>query len=347
MPVRFEELRDRVLGCLTGLAVGDALGAPHRLMNHYSLESRFPEGIQDMLGGGKSKLAPGQWTAPTAQALVLIESIFANKGFEGIDIAMRLSSLVDRYREGFGFELREVLEQLGNDPENWESISLKHWYHSGGTFAGNGGLSRCVPIALTRTGDLQSLVTDTTRAMRLTHYDPRCVEAAIVVNFLILQCLYGQFHGDATIELAGGFLESLRREDLHRNTILRFDPTKFSAVSMDTPLRSFPEDPFAVSDALKQVTSLHHDELNVSQNAVSSMTCAVWALHRAKNFAQGVSTIVTRGGECDKNGALTGALLGARFGLSGIPKHWLAPLHDRARLVTLTEQILPLISMEV
>jgi len=347
MPVRFEELRDRVLGCLTGLAVGDALGAPHRLMNHYSLESRFPEGVQDMHGGGKANLAPGQWTAPTAQALVVLESILANKGLEEIDIAMRLSSLVDRHREGFGFELRDILELLGAHPEKWEAISLQSWYHSGGTFVGNGGLTRCVPIAITRTGDLQSLVVDTTRAMRLTHYDPRCIESAIVVNFLILQCLYGQFNGDSTIQLAAGFLESLRRENLHKNTILRFDPAKFSAVSMDTPLRSFPEDPFAVSEALKSIPTLRHDELNVSQNAVSSMTCAVWALHRAKNYAQGVSTIVTRGGECDKNGALTGALLGARFGISGIPKHWLSPLHDRARLVALTEQILPMISMEV
>ena len=53
-------LPDRYIGCLLGLAAGDALGT--------TLEFRKPgsfEPISDMTGGGPFNLAPGEWTDDT------------------------------------------------------------------------------------------------------------------------------------------------------------------------------------------------------------------------------------------------------------------------------------------
>ena len=54
------DARDRIVGCLTGLAVCDALGT--------TIEFKQPgtfEPIKDMVGGGPFRLEPGQWTDDT------------------------------------------------------------------------------------------------------------------------------------------------------------------------------------------------------------------------------------------------------------------------------------------
>ena len=69
------------------------------------------------------------------------------------------------------------------------------------------------------------------------------------------------------------------------------------------------------------------------------------ALRTAASFEEGLTWAVNLGGDADTNGAVTGALLGARFGARAIPARWLGRLfvRDEAsaladRLVTLAEQ---------
>lgn len=62
--------RDRAIGALVGLAVGDAVGT--------TLEFASPgtfERIDDMVGGGPFHLEPGEWTDDTSMAMCLAESI--------------------------------------------------------------------------------------------------------------------------------------------------------------------------------------------------------------------------------------------------------------------------------
>jgi ADP-ribosyl-[dinitrogen reductase] hydrolase len=57
-------LHDRFMGCLLGLAVGDALGT--------TLEFKAPGSftpLEDMIGGGPFGLKPGEWTDDTSMAL--------------------------------------------------------------------------------------------------------------------------------------------------------------------------------------------------------------------------------------------------------------------------------------
>ena len=71
---------DRFRGCLLGLAVGDALGTT---VEFSSPGSFVP--IEDMVGGGPFRLAPGQWTDDTSMALCLAESLIACGGFDALD----------------------------------------------------------------------------------------------------------------------------------------------------------------------------------------------------------------------------------------------------------------------
>ena len=74
------DLRERFLGCLLGLAVGDALSV--------TTQSRSPGAfrpVTDIIGGGVFEVPAGQWSDDTALSLCAAESLLKSKGFEPPD----------------------------------------------------------------------------------------------------------------------------------------------------------------------------------------------------------------------------------------------------------------------
>ena len=67
--------KDRAMGALIGLAVGDALGTTVE----FKARDSFPP-VTDMVGGGVFNLKPGQWTDDTSMALCLADTLIAGKG---------------------------------------------------------------------------------------------------------------------------------------------------------------------------------------------------------------------------------------------------------------------------
>jgi len=88
-----DDPRDRAIGALVGLAVGDAVGT--------TLEFRSPgtfEPITDMVGGGPFDLPAGAWTHDTSMAMCLAESIL---DVGRLDPADQLRRYVTWWREGY------------------------------------------------------------------------------------------------------------------------------------------------------------------------------------------------------------------------------------------------------
>jgi len=73
-------VRERYLGALLGLAVGDALG----LTTQFRRPGRFTP-LGDLLGGGPFDLPRGAWSDDTAMSLCLAESLLEKGGFEARD----------------------------------------------------------------------------------------------------------------------------------------------------------------------------------------------------------------------------------------------------------------------
>ena len=76
--------RDRALGALVGLAVGDALGAPVEFCRRDTFEP-----VTDMRAGGYFKLPVGAWTDDTAMALCLAESLLEHPLLDPKDLLDR------------------------------------------------------------------------------------------------------------------------------------------------------------------------------------------------------------------------------------------------------------------
>lgn len=81
-----QALRERFLGALLGLAVGDAIGAATQFRRPGSFAP-----VADLIGGGPFGLPPGAWSDDTAMALCLAQSLLECEGFDPAD-------QVERYR---------------------------------------------------------------------------------------------------------------------------------------------------------------------------------------------------------------------------------------------------------
>src|ERR1700754_2398601 len=79
-----EAVRDRAVGALVGLAVGDAVGTTLE----FSRRDSMPP-LKDMVGGGPFRLQPGQWTDDTSMALCLADSLLACDGLNQHDLMQR------------------------------------------------------------------------------------------------------------------------------------------------------------------------------------------------------------------------------------------------------------------
>src|SRR5215471_2797105 len=77
-------LRDRAVGSLLGLAVGDAIGTT---LEFTIRDSKPP--LTDMVGGGPFNLKAGAWTDDTSMALCLADSLIACNGLDERDLMQR------------------------------------------------------------------------------------------------------------------------------------------------------------------------------------------------------------------------------------------------------------------
>jgi ADP-ribosylglycohydrolase len=111
--------RDRYVGALLGLAVGDALGT--------TLEFKRPG--TDMIGGGPFRLAPGQWTDDTSMAPCLAESLLECNAFDARDQMRRYVRWRD---EGHWSSTGECFD-IGNTVDS----ALTNFTRTGDPFSGS------------------------------------------------------------------------------------------------------------------------------------------------------------------------------------------------------------------
>src|ERR1035441_566902 len=115
---------DQIAGCLVGLAVGDALGAPLEFLSRREVRKRYPQGLRDMID---SRLwRKGEYTDDTQMALLTAESLLERRGFLASDLAHRFQTWA-RTAKDVGIQTRAVVNMAGYGPDP-EGRSLR--YHS-------------------------------------------------------------------------------------------------------------------------------------------------------------------------------------------------------------------------
>lgn len=282
--------RDRFLGALLGLAVGDAVGT--------TVEFRPPgtfQPVTDMVGGGPFGLAAGQWTDDTSMALCLAESLIERRDFDPAD---QMRRYVRWWREGHLSSTGHCFDIGGTVAAALQTFERTGEPFSGSTdprSAGNGSLMRLAPVVLYFASDPVGAIEHAGESSRTTHGAATCVDA----------CRY--FAG-----LLVGALQGRSRAELLSD---HFAPVP--GYWAEHPL--VPEIAEIAAGSFKE---REPPQIEGTGYVVRSLEAALWAFHRSENFRDGCLLAVNLGDDADTTAAVYGQLAGAYYGASGIPGEW-------------------------
>ena len=289
-----DRVLSRSLGCMYGLLVGDALGAPFEFLDEGTYE--VPEtGEYD--SGGMHSVSPGEWTDDGAMALALADSL-SSEGWDRCD-------QLDRYLNWmyYGeYTSRGVCFDIGRTTAR----SLDRYADTGdpdyagkpiGRYcAGNGSIMRLAPVPIYCALTYEKEEDAVEAAERLgrsssstTHGHRKCVEAAGYLSSYLCRLIRGESPKYLPPRIGDKPLSDPRKEgDLG-----------VSGYVMDT------------LDAALWCVQSHFDG------------------QRVERFGGAVRTAVSLGGDTDTVGAVTGQIAGAMWGLDSIAPGWLAGLNDK------------------
>ena len=184
--------RNRFLGCLTGLALGDAVGCAVE----FRARGKF-EPLTDMIGGGKFQLEQGQWTDDTSMSLCLAHSLIEQGGFDAKD-------QMDRYIKWFD-EGYMSCKSKGFGIGKQTARAIGRYIKSGDPFAGsdepnqagNGALMRIAPIPMYYFGNLELAREMGIKSSITTH---GCSEVCDTSS-LFVKMLFKALHGRSKDEI--------------------------------------------------------------------------------------------------------------------------------------------------
>lgn len=181
-----EKLRDRAIGALVGLAVGDAIGT--------TLEFRerdtYPI-LTDMVGGGPFGLRPGQWTDDTSMALALADALLFNARLDEKDLMDRFCGW---WRHG-EYSCTGDCFDIGNTTRQalltYEKTGEPLAGDRDPSAAGNGSLMRLAPVAIRYWGDQPTRAEIAARQSMTTHGAEEAVQACVAFSDLLSDAIGG------------------------------------------------------------------------------------------------------------------------------------------------------------
>lgn len=307
-------LKDRMRGCLMGLAVGDALGFGAEFMSKSQVAIHYPDGLKQykdiVVDRWRKEEHIGHWTDDTDMMLAILDSILENKELKPQSVAEHFIRWVETSPWDMGMLTSDVL----NSPSylsNPMACAKREWENSGRNSAGNGGLMRTAITAVWKYDDWEAIKKNTVDVCRLTHYDPRCVGSCVVLCFMLYK--------------------------IWRNEICTKRELLELSKEFDERIGKFIE--FGYRDNLPMLVLDGPDK----GYTLKAMATAIWAYNFAENYFDGIQQIIMEGGDADTNCAIAGPILGAKFGYDSIPTPLIEELKENKVLKDKINSLLDLI----
>lgn len=292
---------DRYLGCLLGLAAGDAVGTTVE----FAPRGAFAP-LTDMVGGGPFGLQPGQWTDDTSMALCLAASLVETGRFDAAD---QMTRYVRWWREGY-------MSSTGRcfDIGSTVSAALRRYERTGDPFsgssdphtAGNGSIMRLAPVPMRYSPDVAQVLAYSAESSRTTHAAAECLDACRLFGVML------------HLALAGASRAAILSQTLY---------------APDTPKVA------AIGQGAYRAKSVA--QIRGSGYVVDSLEAALWCFEQTTSFGDAVLLAANLGEDADTTAAVCGQLAGAFYGASSIPAGWLRKLAMRDTLTQLAQQLMP------
>lgn len=316
-------MKEKILGAIMGLCVGDALGVPVEFIGRESLR-QYP--VTGMRGHGVHDQPPGTWSDDSSMTLCLLDSLA--RGLNYTDIMQRFVSWMFEaqytpYGEVFdiGGTTKKALFRFGRGTEAL-LCGGKSEYDNG-----NGALMRilplifylhsrydCLPLCQTDikkeyNDSMEEFFDITHNVCSLTHSHVRsniacgiylCIAGCMISCDLPSAIVAGIHGARAYYEKKDGYIDELRH---------------FERLYLSGSIHDFAE--------------LPEEEIKSSGYVVDTLEAALWCLLNTDNYKSCVLKAVNLGGDTDTTATVAGGLAGMIYGLQGIPENWMEQIARR------------------
>jgi ADP-ribosylglycohydrolase len=324
-------------GAFVGMATGDALGAPSRGMKPGRVKQLFNrlEGMPDPDIAYKE--TPSLWrmrglySSPSQQALAVADSILISAGFDINDIIESLLTLGDGHEE---YSLYR-----GADPVFLKALTkMKEGRRPPECSIMNPGISaltRALPLALYFREDPDMLEKSVIECTLLSHNDPRAIAGALAYAHTVTAFTYMNDLEKNPEE----FIENLCKKVRQGEERLQDDYSRSLPGSVPREIY------YSMSNTLKVLIPCLKEKNNdlvkmtliaeanrqsppypisvVSQDfAPIAISYIIYISLKLKSFGMGILDIINEGKKSCTCGAITGSLLGLKFGMDGIDQEW-------------------------
>ena len=306
-------IKDKMLGCLYGQAIGDALGLGTEFLNKDEVVKAYPKGISKyehiIQDAHRRRWHRGAWTDDTDMMLCILDG-FENGKFNLHRIASNFKDWFEGEPMGIGSHTYKVLcmSDYVKQPEMcsklWWELSRKH-------SAANGALMRTSVVGLAP----DNVTEQTINICKLTHYDPRCIGSCVIATAIIHNLVWN-------------------------NRELSYNEIKTIGDKYDERIVEWVNMAYHNTD----IANLDLDEPSSIGYTLRTLSAALWCFWHSTSFEEGMLTVVNEGGDADTNAAIACAILGAKFGYDSIPRYYIENLYNG---VTYREKINDLISLAI
>jgi ADP-ribosylglycohydrolase len=261
---------------------------------------------RDITGGGPFGWEPGEPTDDSALTAVVLRAY--EHGFS-------LQAVADGMLGWYRGRPKDVGGATAMAIERYAALGDPERSGAGPGQRGNGSLMRCLPTALARAATAKRAA-ETRSISAITHDDVVCVEACVVYN-----------------EIVAGLLASP-------------DPERALRIALAAGANGEVADAVKLGQCLDLAALAERGDAGVplaNQGFVlDSLSLAVAGLLDPRPFEEILIDVVSLGGDADTTAAVTGALVGARDGVGGIPSRWLEPLWLRTEFELAATWLIPL-----
>lgn len=307
---RIGQMLDKYLGCMFGLAVGDALGAPVEFMRLSEIRRKYgPAGVRNFQAWGG--FPPGSYTDDTQMSLATAAGcIRAHQRFISQGLCHPASVVYYRYQEWLATQ-QDASQQRAPGNSCLSALCSGKM----GTIdepinnsKGCGGAMRTAPAGLTF--EPGPAFRNGVEFAALTHGHPSGHLTGGVIAEMIALILQGATLRDAV----RSSLKPLLDHAGHEETLER---TRQACELVDGSM--------GVDDAIRCL-----GEGWVGEEALAiSVYCS---LKFPTSFEDAVVAAVNHSGDSDSTGSITGAIMGTLLGIEGIPDHWVRDVENRNQI---------------
>lgn len=181
-----DQARDRALGCLLGLAAGDAVGTAVE----FKPRGSFPA-VTDMVGGGPFNLPAGEWTDDTTMALCLADSLLEMESLDQRDLMERFRRWLESGENTVPGKCFDVGNTTRTAIERFVADGIPTAGVQAANTAGNGSLVRLAPLAIFSSRNAERAMELAVKQSRTTHAAQTCLDCCQLFVAQLIDALRG------------------------------------------------------------------------------------------------------------------------------------------------------------